>query len=236
MEITKLILEKIAELHAIPLVMKYIKPMEFKRQVKDKCIDILQHDSFQTDFLKHAEDSFWEKLYENDGCLPYIKRLKTVLKSHPPPFIIEPKEPFASVIHNDLWTKNIFIQYRKDIPVNVALIDFQEYVYGSPASDVLNLLLTSTEYSVLDQHFDELLKYYHCSLVENLKKYKVDLEPFVWSKFLQEVKDAAVPALLKAIFFLLNVVYVDETLGSLSLGAKQRIWTIVQQAGSSLSL
>lgn len=210
--------------------MKLRKPMEFKRYVKDKCIELEKPEIGNLE--KYTDDVFWEKLYENDACLPYINKLKYGLKTHKHPFPIKSSEPFTTVIHNDLWAKNIFIQYQKGKPSNVSLIGFQEYVYGSPASDVLNLLLTSANYYTLDQHFYEMLKYYHDNLINNLKKFDMGVEDFSWDKFIQEIKTAAVPALLKAILFMLEVVFGGRTLGQLSMEEKQRIWLIIQQIGS----
>lgn len=230
-DMTKMILEKVAEFHVIPVVMKQKKPMEFTRYVKDKCIFVEKSQKIAIE--KIIDDVFWEKLYENNGCLPYISRLKQGLKAHGPPFPVKPTETFSTVIHNDLWMKNILVQHTNGKPSNVALLDFQEYIYGSPASDVLNILLTSSTCAVLDQHFNEMIKYYYTHLVKNLNKYHVDLEPFSWSKFLQEVKSAAVPALLKSIFFTLEVLYGGRNLGRLSVEEKQRIWLAIQQIGGN---
>lgn len=211
--------------------MKQRKPMEFKRYVKDKCIELEKAEN--SSLKKYTDDVFWEKLYENDACLPYITKLKYGLNTHKHPFPIKSTEPFATVIHNDLWVKNVFVQYQKGKPRQVSLIDFKEYVYGSPASDILNFLLTSANYYVLDQHFDKMIRYYHDNLIKNLKMYEMDLEAFSWEKFLQEIKTAAVPALLKAILFMLEVIFGGKTLGQLSMEEKQRIWLIIQQVGSS---
>lgn len=215
------------------MVMKDKKPMEFKRYVKDKCVELLVKNGDVYNVSKHINDSFWEKLYESDACLPYINKLKQALKVHQPPFSIETKEPFATVIHNDVWTKNIFIQFVKNKPNSVSFIDFRKYIYGSPISDVLNLLLTSSEYSVMEHHFDGMLKYYHDSLIGNLQKYHVDTQLFGWDKFLAEIKNAAVPALLKALLFLLEVVYEGEQLRHLPCDCKQRFWLLIQQFGSN---
>lgn len=234
LETTKLILQTLAQFHAIPMVMKQKKPMEFRRYVKEKCVEVIKSDIISNGLRKHVNDAFWEKLYENNGCLNYITSLKAGLRNHQPLFVVNPKEPFATIIHNNFWVKNIFVQFYRDKPLIVSIIDFQEHIYGSPASDLLNFLLTSTEYTVLDLHFYELLKYYHDNLLNNLKQYDdIDLEPFGWDKFLQEIKQAAAPALLKAIFFLLEVVHGGKTLDSIPFEAKQRIWMMLQQIGGN---
>lgn len=226
-----MVLDNLAEFHAIPIVMKQRKPMEFGKYVKSKCTELSKPEFI--DIEKYSKDVFYEKLYENNGCLPYIKNLKQGLKDHKPPFIVNPEEPFSTVIHNDLWSKNIFIHYDEDKPKKVAFIDFKHYIYGSPASDVLYLLLSSADNIVLEHHFQEMIKFYYDCLMKNLEKYDIELASFGYNKFIEQVKSAAKPTLFRAIFFLLDNIYAEKNLASLSLEAKQRIWIAVQQIGGN---
>lgn len=48
---------------------------------------------------------------------------------------------------------------------SIRLLDWQICRIGSPALDIAYFLCSSTDKALRDQHYDELLRVYHCSLV-----------------------------------------------------------------------
>lgn len=232
---SQLILQKLAEFHAISIAMKEWKPREFAKHIKDKCVH-LPKPTIKSQISKHMSDAFWEKLYENNGCLPYINKLKSGINKVSD--IVEVKEPFGAMIHNDLWTKNVFVKFSEKNPIDICLIDFKEIAYNSPVVDVLFFLLTSLEYSILENHFFELIRYYYSSLIQNINLYQkdeaqIDIQHFEVQKFYEEVKRTGMAVLIKTVFFMLDTVFGGKTLDTLSADDKKRIWLMIQQMGSN---
>lgn len=81
-------------------------------------------------------------------------------------------EPYAVICHGDAWINNCM--YRNDIqgkPVAVNLIDWQFSRYASPITDIVLNLICCTTKDVRDAHYKDLLKIYHSSLSDLIKRY-----------------------------------------------------------------
>lgn len=68
------------------------------------------------------------------------------------------------------------------------IIDFQVYGYDSPAYDLLFFIWTSLRHSVIKEHFDDLVEYYHENFMAILSQLGCDVSPFVLDKFEDELK------------------------------------------------
>lgn len=69
------------------------------------------------------------------------------------------------ICHGDLWINNLMFHYDADQQVDaVKFVDLQTLRYTSPVIDILHFLYTSTEWSVREQHMDQLLNDYVESL------------------------------------------------------------------------
>ncbi|KAK9702725.1 Ecdysteroid kinase-like family [Popillia japonica] len=66
------------------------------------------------------------------------------------------------------------------------MIDFQLIEYNSAANDVLFLLYSSVELSLLEKHVDDFLKMYHEYFIETLQKLDCDTAQFSYVSFLEE--------------------------------------------------
>lgn len=64
--------------------------------------------------------------------------------------------------------------YDRNICDGVKFIDLQTLRYTSPVIDLLHFLYTSTEYTVRDQHMNQLIDDYVDSLYATLQKFDVD--------------------------------------------------------------
>lgn len=56
------------------------------------------------------------------------------------------------------------------MPVNISLLDYQISRYSSPVLDLVYFLFSSTDKSLRDAHYTEILQLYHKSLSTNLTK------------------------------------------------------------------
>ncbi|XP_013107731.2 uncharacterized protein LOC106087286 [Stomoxys calcitrans] len=85
---------------------------------------------------------------------------------------------FNVLNHGDCWSNNIMFQYDGESRLQATyFVDLQVPLYGSPAMDLYYFILSSSKLDLKIAHFDEMIKYYHENLIENLVllKYEKDL-------------------------------------------------------------
>lgn len=72
--------------------------------------------------------------------------------------------------HGDVWVNNFMVKYDEDNnPIDILMIDFQTCFWASPTIDLQYFFVSSLQDDIKVDHFDELIKYYHTELVNNLK-------------------------------------------------------------------
>lgn len=98
-----------------------------------------------------------------------------------------PSEPYATLLHNDLWNGNILFKYSlSNEPIEVKFLDFQTTIYNSPARDLVYFLLTSVNVEVLKE-FTDLISLYYCAFVHNLSMLGVDIAQFSYERLMTEI-------------------------------------------------
>ncbi|XP_020811176.1 uncharacterized protein LOC110186367 [Drosophila serrata] len=72
--------------------------------------------------------------------------------------------------HGDFWCNNFMFKYTdaSSEVEDVCFVDFQLPKYGTPAQDLMCLLMTSPKFSIKLKKFDHFIEYYHHQLVEHL--------------------------------------------------------------------
>ncbi|CAD7093141.1 unnamed protein product [Hermetia illucens] len=104
--------------------------------------------------------------------------------------LFEPKSHhFNTLIHGDFWINNMMFRYdANDQPIENVLIDFQFNSWTSPAIDLHYFLKTSVNEDLKWDHEQELVRYYHNHLAEDLNalQFKGRIPTFqdFWSQFL----------------------------------------------------
>lgn len=87
-------------------------------------------------------------------------------------------EPFGVLCHGDFWNNNMMYRYEEGIPAEVYLIDWQLVQFCSPATDLTLFLFTSTEKSLRDEHYANMLSTYHECLADGLQAMGSDPNAF----------------------------------------------------------
>ncbi|XP_050511289.1 uncharacterized protein LOC126887685 isoform X1 [Diabrotica virgifera virgifera] len=203
----KILLKDLAEFQSTVVALKLKHPDVFKREVRHFCQNDIKAPRDQRFF--HYILVIEDLLQKSDLCKPYISKIRDLwyenfspdAESHPV------REPFATISHRDLWVNNAMMKFDDNKAVKNKFIDFQIYDYGSPATDVLNFLLTSANTNATKNHFDYLLHHYHSEFVSNLKQLGCDPEPFNYSNFLKELELEAHAALTWAVGFVPVIVF-----------------------------
>ncbi|XP_041674673.1 uncharacterized protein LOC108113685 isoform X2 [Drosophila eugracilis] len=72
--------------------------------------------------------------------------------------------------HGDFWCNNFMFKYKDNGSEveDVCFVDFQLSKYGTPAQDLLCMLMTSPKFSIKLEKFDHFIEYYHQQLCEHL--------------------------------------------------------------------
>nr|CAD7258078.1 unnamed protein product [Timema shepardi] len=213
---SELVMKKLARFHATAIAIKIKKPQVFKQTVLKTC-----------KYVKGTIGSL-EKEQEFYGGMLKVLKAFPVFNKHINKIsaaieediadrfndsIPQPREPFASIVHNDFWTNNMMFQYKsKDHknPIGFKIVDYQVTFYGSPLFDLIFFLFTSTKLGIVSEHFERLVKLYYDSLVDCLSLLDCDIRPFSFEKFQEELEDIAPQLLTKNLMMLLPIT-MDKT-------------------------
>ncbi|CAG9827094.1 unnamed protein product [Diabrotica balteata] len=190
-ETTKLILKDVALLHGIPMALKLKKGDLFEKNIKPYC------SSFKPPESSWAVDIL--KLIINENAEIAHLSSKVVEWGKPPSSRVN--EPFATLIHSDLWSNNIMHKFVEGKAVQNKFVDFQACEYGSPAKDIFFLLFTSVQLTALRLSLDYFLKYYWDHLVNVLKAHGCDVDVFTYDKFLEEMEYVSTYEFPHVLFF-----------------------------------
>ena len=92
--------------------------------------------------------------------------------------VAEPmKNGFQVLNHGDMWVNNFMLKNDfEGKPTDVKLIDYQMSFWASPAVDLIYFLISSIQDDIKVDQFDNLVAYYHSTLVDSLNKLKYDKE------------------------------------------------------------
>lgn len=188
---SKLILKNLARMHAAIIAFKLKKPEEFKTKILPNLVEGMVFvatpklsDSLVENIQKYAS--------RNPQCVPLADRIAKGIRKIKDIFVYNKiREPFATIVHTDLWTNNMLIKYEDGKATSNIFIDFPLCQYSSPARDVLFFIYSSANLDVIRTKADELFKFYYDSLIEVLTKLKCDTTPFTYELFLEEIDVSA---------------------------------------------
>ncbi|XP_063224834.1 uncharacterized protein LOC134532339 [Bacillus rossius redtenbacheri] len=208
---TEMVIKYLARFHATTLAVKLQKPDVFSRTVLKAC------EAFKIRWLTKEKDEVRVLTFvESLRIIPICQQNIDILKEHARKYVeyshndtIEtPKQPFATIVHNDLWTNNIMFKYSSEEesePLDVKMLDFQVVRYGSPISDVIFFLSTSTEKGIVSQYLDNILKLYHDSFTHWLTKLGCDPNILTLTEFQEEVNTVAPSEVMHILLWLFPI-------------------------------
>ncbi|XP_002097965.3 uncharacterized protein LOC6537409 [Drosophila yakuba] len=120
--------------------------------------------SFRTSFLANLDkfkngEAYREKLVKAlDGLTMEFMKLG----------VIDPNE-FNALNHGDCWMNNLLFKMdAKGALEDMVFVDFQNPKYGTPAMDVIYLIMTSVQIDYKLDYFDFFIRHYHEQLVKHL--------------------------------------------------------------------
>lgn len=192
-ECTKLVLEDLAVLHAVPVALKLKQPSVFK----DNVFPYLKNASFFTGLgpgpIKAMVNDAADLLRQTEEFKVQAELLEEVFNRGEAYRInpVAPKEPFATIAHSDFWVNNTMLLLKDGKPIKNKMVDFQLTEYNSPAKDFIFFMFISVQNQIIIDHFDELFQFYYDTYIDTLKKHNVDISKFSLNEFLADMDTAA---------------------------------------------
>lgn len=191
-EHTTLVVRELAKFHALGIGLKTKRPEFFKDTIMPALVHAMNEPAREAimDMVRQAHN-----VYKGlPDAQPYIDLIdKTLVYDYEVDYRnFKPTEPWGTIVHNDFWCNNILFKYNaEEKPVGIKIVDFQFGIYNSGAMDLLLLLATSTEDTVLENSLDEMIDTYYRSFIDCLTLLKVNTEKFTRKGFNDEVKKCA---------------------------------------------
>lgn len=230
LETTKLILQDLALLHGVSLALKIKYPEKFEEKIKKFCIPFDPSHQNLIPVLKMI-------IEEKEDLAHLAPKYRSWGLSPRSPI----NEPFACLIHADVWTNNTMQKFEDDKPIYNKFVDFQIYQYGSPAADVFFFLWSSVACHVLESNLDELLKFYTDQLLEVLEKHDCNIPFLTHEAFLKEMESVSDYEFGHAFLFHNLIVNckkggqdlenpdIEKIFGDVSLEVKQKSWYMLEE-------
>ncbi|KAJ9592878.1 hypothetical protein L9F63_015456, partial [Diploptera punctata] len=204
----RFVVTQLARFHALTLALKFRKPKVFKETILKAC----EKYRLGSKFIKMLISTTLRDVEAVLDCTPYIKRMENKIEAGLEVEFVSrpvPKEPFATMLHNDLWLSNMLFKYdsntNNEIPIGMKFVDYQLVVYDSPVRDLLFFLFTSSAEGLLEEHLDNLIHLYHEELVKQLKKLHCNIRTFSLSNLQEELNGYALRE-FPYILFMLRVI------------------------------
>lgn len=198
---SEVVLRDLAKFHGVSLALKIKNPEVFEKNLK-----VFFHDYKPYAPLVEELHPVIEKvLMEDPECEKLVPKITPWGKKH---FVH--RQPFAGICHDDMWLSNTMQLCKDGKVVKNKLIDFQFFTYRSVVADLLFLLLTSVQETVLAENLERLLKYYHFHLLNTLKECNCSTDGFQYRKFMEELKIEAEIEIGHSLQFILFVVNVKK--------------------------
>ncbi|KAF7279862.1 uncharacterized protein LOC143196387 [Rhynchophorus ferrugineus] len=191
----RVILKDLARFHATPIALRLLKPEVFKEKVLPSGVYNKGLEQLPEEIGQAFHNAILDGAREIPELEPYRERVEKLAADgikNPWVFRENPSETWGTICHADFWVSNTMVlKNEKGETISNKIVDLQLNRFWSCCCDVVFFLYTSIINSVLEEHFDELLKLYHHHLIRNLSYYPIDLEPFSWENFLKELNEIA---------------------------------------------
>ncbi|KAJ8945003.1 hypothetical protein NQ318_010205, partial [Aromia moschata] len=174
LEPAKFILKDLAMLHAVPLALKLKKPEVFSSRLLPYLNNTGAFSDIEDKIFNHMIESIIQVAEESSDCLPFTNRIRDELikGAELTGYQIQSREPFATLIHCDLWINNTMIKL-EDSKINTDLLCEIYYFF----------IFDSIKTDVVIKNCDHLVEFYHRNFVSNLEKFNINVEPFSLDEF-----------------------------------------------------
>lgn len=195
-----LAVDELAKFHACGLAYR----MSLKEEIDDKypyLEDDLYTSNMAKELLAKYLDSFLHFLSLLPGIQEHVLKLRKI-SNEVFQLLVKLRRPtdplgcrFNTVCHGDMWMGNLMFKedgQEENQPSECTIIDFHSAQFLSPATDLAHLLLTSTDRSYRQEHWDEVVEAYYDTFNRTLAEFGLILRHLgtTYNDFLYEVRRA----------------------------------------------
>ncbi|KAH8284484.1 hypothetical protein KR044_006432 [Drosophila immigrans] len=226
LEHTVLILNYLAQYHALPLALRLKKPKVYDQIVRPYFKKFNMNDNMDADLKNVLNDEtladIKEIIKDNDRDIQRVQELQDLFDEF----------QSAEEVQDGPWTStgtsNIIIvklscislnlslrykqQYDDEVPSKLKIVDFQIAQYESVVHDIIFLLLSSVDTPVLEENYYNFLKIYYAAFIKSLRSVHVDTSEYSYEAFFDEVKRVAHIQIPHALFMTKVVLAENDTL------------------------
>lgn len=191
----KIVVRDLATIHATPIALKLLKPKVFEEKIRPSLTQYKGFEVLPAEVGQSFHNIIMETAKDIEELQPYLADLQKVVDYfavHPFVDRPAPTEPWGTMQHSDYWVSNtMLLRDESGKAISNKMVDLQFLCYSTAPRDLLFFLFTSVINSVLDKHFDELIKIYYDSFIDTIRDYNLDLTPFSWESFQNELNITA---------------------------------------------
>ncbi|EDW84821.2 uncharacterized protein Dwil_GK14323 [Drosophila willistoni] len=161
------VLKKLAQWHAASAV-RVNQIGHYEEKYQSKVIDSIDFtiQSRLGNFLECMQQAYELEPEKQTLVKKYVSRLHDLFMDVGR---IKPDE-FNVLNHGDFWCNNFMfkVEVESNEILDVCFVDFQLPIYGTPAQDLLCLLMTSPQLGIKLSKFDYFVEFYHQELTKHL--------------------------------------------------------------------
>jgi hypothetical protein len=201
LNVAKLIMKNLAQLHAVPLALKLEKPEIFEKEIKPYMMLWAPKEQQHNVMTKQLSDL----VDDIEELKPFKERILNAFGQQMKPR--ETRETFATITHNDCWVNNFLFKLENGKPVKSIIVDYQVCSYGSPGRDIVFFLFSSVNDHVLKKHYDDLIKLYHQTFISVLEQLGCVTTPFTFEALEQEINYEARDSQFGHVAFMLSPIF-----------------------------
>lgn len=179
--------QKLAELHTSALALKMKKPQVF-HEIVEPLEEIIYKDSdlkspismccesgveTTIKYLKQVKPQTTEMQSLIEHLTSYVGRSYRLMYD----LFHAPKEKYDTICHGDPWNNNLlYLHDDENNIIDMKLVDYQIVRYGAVSMDILYLIYSSAQISLIETNFDSLIKGYHDEFTRLLREKQADEE------------------------------------------------------------
>lgn len=191
LEHAELIVKNLARYHAAFVALKQLKPTVFEEKVIPTMKPVKLGEGLDDKVADNFASEVVDVLKKHKECIPHIEKLRNAINCHMTGEYRKsaPENPFSTIIHTDYWVNNTMVLWDQNgKPIHNKIVDLQMPAYNSVVYDLLFFIFTSVMPSVLYNNVDHFFKLYYDHFINCLKEYKLDVSPFSWEAFNNDIK------------------------------------------------
>ncbi|XP_036139238.1 uncharacterized protein LOC118644573 isoform X2 [Monomorium pharaonis] len=198
LEHSRVAIQAMARFHALGMATKYKRPEYFEvLKERSKYLELKEFERFQEDMVKIIAKDSQLAVYTDRCEVAMYDSFKRGL------WTLTPDESWSTIIHADFWVNNIMFHRDENGRVDdIKFVDFQNYLFLSPLREIVFFLFSSTDVS--EDCLEELICFYHETLLAVLDRMGCDTEQFTREKFDAKISEDAKFECIH-IFFMLKI-------------------------------